>query len=273
MDTAKRIAAFAASAIMLLGCTAVPVQASQPYSGISESAGSDNAVISGTDTKGWRAIAAALRKKTAGTAVSIKTNGCVSVPAAVMLAAIEKNLTLKFIIDDNAVWRIKTSDIDGSAVSPVGLGLRTDGVYIPTVLTDSVGGEAAALIHFNSDNKLEAQLEYSIDPGYSGNFASLYRYDESTAALVLTDTCKVGRSGVVKLCPQQRGDYVIIADRDTKIKGDLNNSMTVTTADASLLLKLIVNGGTDDPRADFNGDGKVTPADASAILKSIVDCD
>ena len=252
------------------GGSSAGAQTELPYSGISESTAADNAVISGTDIKGWSAIASALRKKTAGAVVSIETNGCVSVPAAVVLAAIEKNLTLNFIVADNAVWSIKTADIIDGAVPPMGLGFRTDGAYIPDVLTNGVGGAAAAVIHFNGDNKLCAEFGYSVDPKYSGKFASLYRYDESAAALVLADTCKIAKDGGVKLCPQQRGDYVIIADSVTKIKGDLNNSMTVTTADASLLLRLIVSGGTDDPRADFNGDGKVTCADALAILRSVV---
>lgn len=252
------------------GGSSSDIQTESPYSGISESAAADNAVIAGTDTKGWSAIASALRKKSAGTSVSIETNGSVSVPAAVILAAIEKNLTLEFTVEDNAVWSIRTTDITDGAVPPVGLGFRTDGVYIPDVLTSGVGGAAAAFIHFNGDNKLCAEFSYTVDQKYSGQFASLYCYDESTETLVLADTCKIAKDGGVKLCPQQRGDYVIIADSVTKIKGDLNNSMTVTAADASLLLKLIVNGGTDDPRADFNGDGKVNVADASAILKSVV---
>lgn len=252
------------------GSNSSDIQTELPYSGISESADLDNAVIAGTDTKGWDAIASMLRKKSAGTVVTIETNGCVAVPAAVILAAVEKNLTLEFVVDDNAAWHVKASDIVEGAVPSMGLGLRTDGVYIPDVLSSGVGGRAAALIHFNGDNKLGAEFSYSIDQKYGGEFASLYRYDESSGTLTLIDTCKIAKDGGVKLCPQQRGDYVIIADSATKIKGDLNNSMTVTAADASLLLKLIVNGGTDDPRADFNGDGKVNVADASAILKSVV---
>ncbi len=230
----------------------------------------DKAVIKGTEVIGWEAIRKELAKKVKGTSVTIETNGSVSIPAEVILAAMERKLTLEFVIDEGAVWKLKTSAIEDDAVPSIGLGLRTDAVYIPDVVLNEAGGETAALIHFNSDNRLTAVLYSSVDKQYKGKFASLYRYDESRSSLILVDTDKIGENGDIELVPDIRGDYVVIADSATRIKGDLNNSMSVTPADASMLLRLLVTDGTDDPKADFNGDGEITPADASAILISTV---
>ncbi len=230
----------------------------------------DNAVIRDSETVGWEAIRKELLKKSKGLSVTIETNGSVSVPAEVILAAMERKLTLEFVIDDTMRWELNASAITDDAVPVIGLGLRTDAVYIPDVVLNEAGGIAADLIHFNSDNRLSATLYSSVDAQYKGKFASLYRYDESNSALILVDTALIGEGGAVELVPDLRGDYVIIADSVTRIKGDINNSMAVTPADASMLLRLLVTDGTDDPRADFNDDGYITPADASAILMSLV---
>ncbi len=230
----------------------------------------DKAVISGSDISGWDDICSELLKKTKGISVSIETNGSVSVPAEVILAAMERKLTLEFVVDDGMYWELDAASITDEAVPSIGLGLRTDGVYIPDVVLNEAGGEVAELIHFNSDNRMSAVFFSTVDERYEGEFVSLYRYDESTSSLILIDTDKVGRSGETELVPDRRGDYVVIADSVTRIKGDINNSMSVTASDASMILRLLVTDGTDDSRADFNGDGYVTAADASAILLSLV---
>lgn len=230
----------------------------------------DKAAIQGTEIVGWEAIRNELLRKTKGISVAIETNGSVSIPAEVILAAMERKLTLEFVIDKTTSWTLKASAITDDAVPVIGLGLRTDGVYIPDVVLNEAGGEVAGLIHFNSDNRLSARYNSTVDEQLKGEFASLYRYDESKSALVLVDTDMIGQSSEVELVPDLRGDYVIIADGATRIKGDINNSMTVTPADASMLLKLLVGDGTDDPKADFNDDGIISPADASAILLSTV---
>ncbi len=230
----------------------------------------DKAALSGSEAVGWDAIREALMKKLKGSTATIDTNGSVAVPAEVILAAMERLLTLRFVIDEDKYWSLKAADIADEAVPSIGLGLRTDAVYIPDVVLNEAGGEIAALIHFNSDNRLSAVFNTGVDKKNKGKFASLYRYDAAKSALILVDTDKVDESGKVELVPDVRGDYVIALDSSTQIMGDLNNSMTVTPADAALLLRLIVGDGTDDPRADFNGDGRVTPADAYAILVSTV---
>lgn len=230
----------------------------------------DKATIQDTEIVGWEAIRKELLKKAKGISVTIETNGSVSVPAEVILAAMERKLTLDFVINKTTSWTLKASEITDDAVPIIGLGLRTDGVYIPDVVLKEAGGELAGLVHFNSDNKLSARYNGIVDKELKGKFASLFRYDESKSALVLVDTDMIGQDGEIELLPDIRGDYVIIADSATRIKGDINNSMSITAADASMLLKLLVGDGTDDPKADFNGDGIISAADASAILLSTV---
>lgn len=230
----------------------------------------DKAAISGSDTVGWEAIRKALLKKGKWSNVVIDTNDSVSVPAEVIHAAIERELELEFVINKTMSWKLNGADITENAVPDIGLGLRTDAVYIPDLMLKQVGGENAEFIHFNSDNKLSAAFVSSVEQKHKGKFASLFRYDDSKTELVLVDTDIIGKNGEVELVPDLRGDYVIIVDSSTRIKGDLNNSMSVTSADASMLLKILIGDGTDDPRADFNGDGIVTAADARDLLISLV---
>ena len=230
----------------------------------------DKACIADTDIVGWDAIEDALYGKSKELTVIIDTNGCVSVPAEVIMALKERDLTVVFRLDDTTEWTIDADKVSGEAVPQIGLGVRKDAIYIPDVAINEVGGTEAKLVHINSDNRLSASLSLYVDPQHRGEYASLYRYDAQNVSLVLVDTAKIGSDGKTELIPDLRGDYVVIADSVTRVKGDINNTMSVTAADASMLLRLLVTDGTDDPRADFNGDGYITAADVSAILMSLV---
>ena len=60
---------------------------------------------------------------------------------------------------------------------------------------------------------------------------------------------------------------------ETKLIGDINNSMGINALDAAeMLKKLVMNEVTAEEAAkfDFNGDGKTNALDAATILKWIV---
>ena len=105
---------------------------------------------------------------------------------------------------------------------------------------------------------------------YAGQFANLYKYESS--ALSFKKTVKVDKDGIARFGAAEAGVYAVYTDNFTHIVGDMNNSMSIDTVDASLILRWIIGLEVfDDPmKADADGDGIVTALDASYILKLIV---
>ncbi len=84
---------------------------------------------------------------------------------------------------------------------------------------------------------------------------------------------KVDTAGNALLPITAAGAYKIVISDETKLVGDINNSMEINALDAAAMLKkLVMNEVTAEEAAkfDFNGDGKTNALDAAAILKWIV---
>lgn len=227
------------------------------------------AKIKGTDYYGWTAIAAALEDEYYGVEVVIRNNGSFAVPAEVIRAAASNELVLVFELNDEMFWTLDTTKISAETPTGIGVGVRTNAIYIPDTYVRALGGEATVYLHINSNNKLGASLSLN-SRGLSSYIASLFRYDSETHALQLVDSSRVGMKSMAEFIPEKSGDYVVIVDAFSKLPGDLDNDLQVTSLDAARLLKLLVTGGTDDIRADVDGDGFVTAFDVAEVLRRVV---
>jgi len=229
-----------------------------------------NPRISGTAIKGWGNIENALSQIEEGNSTVIVLNESPSVPADVIRAAAKNTLDLTFTVTEDIQWNLNTAEISTKTVPSIGLGIRTNAISTLETPIREMGGKEAFRLHVNSDNKLGASLCIDLDKKYGDTYASLFRYDHDTDKLVLVDTQRTTATGFVTLVPDESGDYIIIADQETKIIGDLDNNMRVNAFDAAMLLRMIVNGTEATRKTDFDKNGVINALDVSKMLRYIV---
>ncbi len=138
---------------------------------------------------------------------------------------------------------------------------------IPASVLATISGTSVKIDVLNKDTDPYAVF---VGSEYAGQFANLYKYESS--ALSFKKTVKVDKDGIARFGAAEAGVYAVYTDNFTHIVGDMNNSMSIDTVDASLILRWIIGLEVfDDPmKADADGDGIVTALDASYILKLIV---
>lgn len=138
---------------------------------------------------------------------------------------------------------------------------------IPASVLATISGTSVKIDVLNKDTDPYAVF---VGSEYAGQFANLYKYESS--ALSFKKTVKVDKDGIARFGAVEAGVYAVYTDNFTHIVGDMNNSMSIDTVDASLILRWIIGLEVfDDPmKADADGDGIVTAFDASYILKVIV---
>lgn len=226
--------------------------------------------IYGTEIIGWEAIEAELKYLPQSSDVIIQMYSSVSVPSTLIRTAKASEMYLTFLVNDEMYWELDTTQISIAAIPNLGLGIRTTAMSVSQMAISEQGGTAANIFHINSDNKAGAKLFVETGRQHYNKFASLFRYDSETREMTLADTAQTDIAGNAVFTPKLGGDYVIIIDSETKIKGDLNNNMKVDASDVEALLKMIIVGPVDDDKYDINGDGAVNARDMSMMLRIIV---
>ena len=226
--------------------------------------------LSGTTTQGWSSITKTLAENPTGSSVVIMLNGAASVPSDLIRIAAKNQLVLTFIVNDEMKWTLYTSLIDTETVPSIGLGIRTSAISIMELPIKDIGGTEALRLHINSNNKLNAKL--SLDCGAENYYkiASLFLYNSENGTMKLIDTNTTDLSGKADFTPTESGDYIVIIDDETKIKGDLDNDMIIDTFDAAMLMQLIINHADTTDKCDFDNNGTVNALDISAMIKYIV---
>ncbi len=228
--------------------------------------------IKGASEGGWGNVVKSLSAKPKGSTVTIDLNGVMAVPTEVIRAARTNELTLVFEgIKDNMYWTLDTSTLSEVGITGTGLGIRTNAIYIPDVYIKNIGGTLAKTLHFNSSNKLNAAINMEFGTNNDKKYASLFRFDQTTRKMELVYTVKLDNTGSADFVPADSGDYIVILDLFTKIKGDLNNDMEVDQADFDRLFeRLSKSVKITDQRADMDNDGDVDLADALTLYKQIM---
>ena len=226
--------------------------------------------MEGSGVKGWYQLQKKLESAAKNSRVKIYLNGTSLVPADIINAAINRKLTLEFVVNDSISWVIDCGKLK-KTVSSMSAGIRTKDVYIPTVLIDGSGDSEIMRLHTYGKNKLGAVLYIKTGCTTKNRFANLFRFNEDTNQLEFTSTSKITTStGTARLTPDKSGDYVVMLDTVTRLPGDADNSTVVDIKDALAILKMCVGLMEKDETADYNGDGFVDIQDASNILRASV---
>ncbi len=225
--------------------------------------------IEGTSICGWEAISEAFSECGYGDSVTILLNDSSYIDKEILKIAASRMLELTFVADTGIEWKLDTASLLGKTITHMGLGVRTTAISIPQTTIDAIGGTEAAKFHINGANSMGAILALDLSGTNYNKFASLFRYDTESGKLVLVDTTLSDYSSYAEFDPVVGGDYVVITDNETKIRGDVNNDTRIDSTDASMLLRLIVLNKTDNSKYDFDRNGKVNTRDVSAILRFV----
>ena len=197
----------------------------------------------------------------------ITISGNTNIPADVISAAAKKNIRLEVKVNDTFTWVI-----DAAKVGETFKYLSITDETITSVNKTIKSGEVSRDFRV-TESKLGtgASIRYNAGASNSGKFANLFRVNGTTLEFV--GVVKVDTAGNALLPITAAGAYKIVISDETKLVGDINNSMEINALDAAAMLKkLVMNEVTAEEAAkfDFNGDGKANALDAAAILKCIV---
>lgn len=197
----------------------------------------------------------------------ITISGNTNIPADVISAAAKKNIRLEVKVNDTFTWVI-----DAAKVGETFKYLSITDETITSVNKTIKSGEVSRDFRV-TESKLGtgASIRYNAGAANGGKFANLFRVNGTTLEFV--GVVKVDTAGNALLPITAAGAYKIVISGETKLVGDINNSMEINALDAAAMLKkLVMNEVTAEEAAkfDFNGDGKTNALDAAAILKWIV---
>ncbi len=197
----------------------------------------------------------------------VTISGSTDTPSNVIAAAAKKNVKLEVRVNDTFTWVIDAAKMDeGSKYLSV-----SDSVITAT-------NKTIKNIEYSKDFRITesklgtgSTLRYNAGRTNSGKFANLFKVDGSN--LIFVGVSMADTAGNALLPITTAGTYKIVTSNETKLVGDLNNSMNLNALDAAIMLKKLVNGNIpaeEVAKFDFNGDGNANALDAAAILKYIL---
>lgn len=230
-------------------------------SGSGSSGGSSNPALNGA-AKSWSEIASEIAKMPLESVITIDLNGSTTVPADVIRAIRDRNITAAFNVDEAKSWTVNGAEI--TTVGAAELGIYTGASSVQ-------GARGSATLRFSVKNTgINALLNVKLNAKNAGMFANLYSIANGKAEFA--GTAKIGKDGSVTLSGANvKGEYVIMVGEYSDLLGDADNDGALNALDASAILRHIV--GIEDAEnplmADFNGDGIINALDASAILKML----
>ena len=230
-------------------------------SGSGSSGGNSNPALNGA-AKSWSEIASEIAKMPLESVITIDLNGSTTVPADVIRAIRDRNITAAFNVDAAKSWTVNGAEI--TTVGAAELGIYTGASSVQ-------GARGSATLRFSVKNTgINALLNVKLNAKNAGMFANLYSIANGKAEFA--GTAKIGKDGSVTLSGANvKGEYVIMVGEYSDLLGDADNDGALNALDASAILRHIV--GIEDAEnplmADFNGDGIINALDASAILKML----
>lgn len=213
----------------------------------------------------WTDVISTINSAANGGTITI--SGSTDIPADVIAAAAKKNIKLEVKANDTFTWVIdatkagegaKSLSVSDSAITATNKTIKSGETSKDFRVTESKLGTGAS-------------LRYNAGTLNSGKFANLFKVNGS--ALEFVAVVKVDAAGSAFLPITAAGTYKIVISDETKLVGDLNNSMDLNALDAAMMLKKLADGdisADEVAKFDFNGDGKTNALDAAAILKWVV---
>ncbi len=238
---------------------------SRPSSSTSSSTATETITVNGK-TGGWSDVTSAINAAANGATITI--SGSTDIPADVIAAAAKKNVKLEVKANDAFTWVIDAAKVGEGAKS---LSI-SDAAITATNKTIKSGESSKDFRVTESKLGTGASVRYNAGKANSGKFANLFKVNGS--ALEFVAVVKIDAAGNALLPITAAGSYRIVISDETKLVGDLDNSMGLNALDAAMMLKKLVNNDVsadETAKFDYNGDGKTNALDAAALLKWLVD--
>lgn len=167
-----------------------------------------------------------------GTTITVIMSETTVVPEEVFNAILNRDVTIRFQLNENVIWEVNGMGIKGKLTSPVDLGVTIGSSSIPADKIKALAGDNKTIeISLAHDGAFgfDAKLILNIGAENSGKYANLYYYNESTGNLEYSQACKVGEDGTVTFQLSHASEYVIVLS-----SSDMNPSLnTDTTSETS----------------------------------------
>ncbi|MDE7194159.1 MAG: hypothetical protein K2O14_09350 [Oscillospiraceae bacterium] len=210
----------------------------------------------------WSDVTSAIEAAANGATITV--SGSTYIPADVIAAAAKKNVKLEIRANDTFTWVLDSAKMgEGSKT------LSVSDVVVAAVNKTIRSSEASKDFRVTESGLgTDSSLRYNAGKENSGRFANLFRVNGSELEFVTA--VKIDATGSALLPITAAGAYKIVISDETKLVGDLDNSMGLSALDAAMMLKKLVNRDiSDDETAkfDYNCDGRADAIDAAAVLK------
>lgn len=184
------------------------------YSSSSSSSSKDTTTATlGTKT-GWTSIAKYLKSVASGSTATIDMNSETVVPASVMSAIKDRNVTVKLVLDNGVTFTVNGKDVTTAKDVDINTTYNTKSISTKLIKAaykknDAVSSAQlsidAGTLGFNSDVTVKFSAKRS---GYK---AKLYRYNAAKNSLQLVDTATIGSTGKCNFDNVTKGgEFVIV---------------------------------------------------------------
>lgn len=200
---------------------------------------------------------------------TITVLGMRTISAASLGEASRKNLTVEVKLNGTYTWVLRTGKLS-TVTSAVDLELGT--ASIPSVLVGQVGGVAVNSFTVNQKYPENfASLRIAVKDIKNGSYANLFHYSTS-GDLEFLQCDKPGDKKAVEFAVAKAGKFTVIADSETKLMGDIDNSCKLDIYDVAELLTLVLS--SDLPanlsKLDIDGNGFLNILDVADLLTLVL---
>lgn len=190
-----------------------------------------------------------------GTTITVITPDTTVIPAEVFNAMSGRDITVNFQLNDRVTWIVNGSSVKDKITTPIDLGVTIGSSSIPADKIKALAGDNKTLelsLAHDGAFGFDAKLVLNVGKEYSGKYANLYYYNESTGNLEYSQACKVDADGMVTFTFSHASEYVIVfsdSDMNPALSADTQNPAAASpkTGDSSpigVYAVLLFVGGT-----------------------------
>ena len=179
---------------------------------------SDPFIYGNEKKKGWTVIINTIYSSKKGSTVTIDMNET-SVISKKLLKAIEgKNVNIKLVMKNGAVWTFNGKDIDENSIRSVDASVKYNTNRVPAILRQkaSKGQGSYCEITVGSDSAylgFDGTLATKFNVGSAGKTAKIYRYDSARNVLISVDEAKINYNGYATFNVVNTGTYFIVISK------------------------------------------------------------
>ena len=184
---------------------------SSSNSSVSES---DPFVYGNEKKKGWTAIINAVYASKKGDTVTVDMNETASVSNKFLKAIEGKNINIKLVMKNGAMWTFNGRDIDKDSIRTINLAVKYNTNKVPAILRQkaSKGQGSYCELTVGKDSAylgFDGALSVKFNKRNSGKTAKIYRYDSGRNVLILIDEASINSNGYASFELVNTGTYFV----------------------------------------------------------------